>query len=320
VRGRRLAATLAALATAFAVSCGRDGGDVTVIRHVPYYEGAGYDAVRHRLDLYLPTGARGYPVLVFVHGGSWRFGDRLGFLNLYDGLARRLAAQGWGVVLVRYRLAPHTKHPGQAWDVARAVGWTYRHVGRYGGDAGRLFLVGHSAGAHLVALVALDRRYLDREGVPAAAVAGVVGLGGVYDLVYAWDQSDWRGHEFAFKPAFGDDPVARAAASPVNYVRATPPPFLLLYGEREHAAFGAMARAFGAKLKAAGGEVRVVALPGRNHYTELTRLGRKGDAGTALLADFVRRHVSPGPAQTEGAGKPAPSAPRPLLPRPNSTP
>lgn len=320
--GRIIAACTAATLV-FTLACGREKAAIRVIRDLPYYEGPGRDAVKHRLDLYIPAGRGPHPVLVFVHGGSWQMGDNIGFFRLYHGMARRLAGRGVIVAVPTYRLAPHIKHPGQAWDVTRAVGWVHRHIAAYGGDPNKVFLVGHSAGAHLVALVTLDPRYFTAQRIPADAVAGVVGLSGPYDLTYAWEESDWRGRVINLKPVFGEDPAVLAAASPVNHIDRRPPPFLLLYAQHEQEGFGVMARVFAVKLRAAGGAASYSVLKGKTHITEVSSLGRRGDRATELILSFITNAernpaaINRSPAAkmpNAGLGRRAPTA-LPAIPR-----
>src|SRR5262245_20984826 len=87
---------------------------VTAVSDVAYYTGADADPVRHKLDLYLPEGAKDYPVLVFVHGGTWRSGRK----ERYAPLGRVFARQGIGTVVINYRLSPQVKHPAHVQDVA----------------------------------------------------------------------------------------------------------------------------------------------------------------------------------------------------------
>src|SRR5438876_3974931 len=129
------------------------------VQDLAYVEGKDPDASSHKLDLYLPQGKKDFPVLVFLHGGCWTFGDKSGG-DLYPPFARALAGHGVGVVLPNYRLSPWVKHPAHVKDAARAVAWTRKNVGKYGGDANRLFVGGHSAGGHLAALLATDEQYL----------------------------------------------------------------------------------------------------------------------------------------------------------------
>ena len=131
--------------------------------------------------MFLPENKKDYPVVVLVHGGGWFIGDNRS-AGLYSSVGQFLASQGVGVVLPNYRLWPAVKHPEHAKDVARAVAWTRAHIGKYGGDAQRLFLMGHSAGAHLVALLATDESYLQAEHMKTTDIKGIVAVSGVYRI------------------------------------------------------------------------------------------------------------------------------------------
>jgi len=136
---------------------------------------------QHRLDVYVPDEAAAVlsPVVVFWHGGHWRFGDK----RDYRFVGAALAGSGFNAVLPNYRHYPQVKMPGFMDDAARAALWSAAHAGDYGGDPRRLYLMGHSAGAHMAALLTLDARYLAAAGEPAPQVAGVVGLSGAYDFL-----------------------------------------------------------------------------------------------------------------------------------------
>src|SRR5262249_4670874 len=148
------------------------------IKDVPYYEGKDADAVRHKLDLYLPKGHKNYPVLFFVHGGAWRSGKK----ELYAPLGNLIARHGIGCVVINYRLSPSVQHPAHIQDVARAFAWTQRHIGKHGGRADQLFISGHSAGGHLVALLATAPSYLKGEKLELSHIKGVIALSGVYTI------------------------------------------------------------------------------------------------------------------------------------------
>jgi len=283
---RRTFLILAAALWAGACGAARSS-DVRVVKNITYYSGPGYDAKKHLLDLYLPGEAHDFPVLIFIHGGGWRFGDKDGLLNPYDRLGERFARNGIGVVVASYRLAPKYKFPACAEDVARAVRWTYENIAAYGGAPDRLFLCGHSAGAHLVALVALDENYLAARGVPADAVAGVIGISGPYDIEYLWEQAGWFARWFIGRPAFGNDAATRAAASAPNFVRADAPPFLLLYAEHDPAHLRDQTRRLARAFAEKGVSTPVKEIPGKNHYSTVLSLGREGDAATRYILDFI---------------------------------
>ena len=145
---------------------------------ISYTEGDPADAAKHKLDLYLPQGKTNFPVLLFVHGGSWRTGDRA----IYKALGERFARAGIGVAIPSYRLMPQNPHPAQIEDVAAAFAWVYRNAAQLGGDASRIYASGHSAGAHLVSLLALDEKYLKKFDLDRKSIAGVIAMSGVYNV------------------------------------------------------------------------------------------------------------------------------------------
>jgi len=279
------------LTVAAALSCG--GGfaeEVAVHADLPYYDGPGADAKKHLLDLYLPAETEDFPVLLFVHGGGWRHGYKDGWLNPYDRLGNGLARHGVGVVVTTYRLAPKHRFPAQAEDVARAVRWTYEHVAEYGGDPGRIFLSGHSAGAHLAALVALDPTYLEQEGVPPEVVAGVAGLSGPYDITFMKEDAGWFLRWYGITPTFGEEAEALEAASAPRHASAAAPPFLLLYAEGDIPHLAAQAYRLSSALTRIGVRAPVYKIEGQNHYTIIYNAGQEGEESTALILDFIAAH------------------------------
>src|SRR5438132_1420307 len=132
---------------------------VEVIKDQPYRTDKDADAVKHKLDLYLPNGKKDFPVLFFVHGGAWKSGDR----RIYGRLGNLFAKQGIGTVIISYRLSPKVQHPAHIQDVGKAFAWTHANIAKHGGRADQIFVCGHSAGGHLVALLATDESYLKAE-------------------------------------------------------------------------------------------------------------------------------------------------------------
>jgi acetyl esterase/lipase len=136
------------------------------------------EAGKHKLDVYNPKAKQGGPVLVFVHGGSWKSGDR----SYYPPVGNRYAGEGFVTVVPSYRLAPKYPHPAQIEDVAAAFAWTVAHGVEYGGDTNRIYVAGHSAGGHLAALLSLDERYLAAHHLSPDWIRGVLALSGAYDV------------------------------------------------------------------------------------------------------------------------------------------
>jgi len=178
--------------------------EVEVVKDIAYYEGKDADSVRHKLDLYLPKDQKHFPVLVFIHGGGWRKGSKGGF----EKLGRTFAKHGIGKVVANYRLTPQVKHPEHVKDVARAFAWTHKNIGKYGGKPGQVFVSGHSAGGHLVALLATDSSYLKAEGLSLANIKGAIPISAPL-LVKN-------------REVFGDEESCRRA-SPLNHVKGHTP-------------------------------------------------------------------------------------------------
>jgi acetyl esterase/lipase len=222
----------------------------------------GADPLQH-LDLYQARGSGPAPMLLFVHGGGWSMGDKAEL----SWLGAKLAEQGVLVAVANYRLSPAVQHPAHAQDVARAVAWLYRNGASYGGDPQRLYVGGHSAGAHLASLVALDDTFLAAEGLSTSVVRSVVGVSGAgYDLDARYAASPLAQ---LFYAAFGKDPSRWALAAPLHYVDRGAPPFLLIHGLNDTQAPAVGAQSFAQALKRDGGQVRLELLPGLEHGTAL---------------------------------------------------
>ena len=152
--------------------------EVMAVKDQAYYAGPGADPEKNKLDLYLPKGKQGFPILVFVHGGGYQKGDR----KEGEILGQVFAARGVGAAVISYRLYPQVKHPGQVQDVARAFAWVKANADRQGGRSSAIFVGGHSAGAHLAALLATDESYLQAEALSLKDIRGVVALSGGYRI------------------------------------------------------------------------------------------------------------------------------------------
>lgn len=167
-----------------------------------------------KIDVFTPERCvqGGCPVLMWVHGGGWRMGDKA--YRGTENLVNSWGVRGAIVVAVNYRLSPDVVHPAHVQDVAAAIAWVKQHIQSYGGNKDRIYLLGHSAGAHLVALVATDPQYLQAYGLhPADALAGVFPIDSAsYDLVDSSDEP-WVGR--MVKQAFGSNRDALELASPL---------------------------------------------------------------------------------------------------------
>jgi acetyl esterase/lipase len=290
---------------------------VQVLRDVPYYQGAEADDQRHRLDLYLPRGAQGFPVLVFVHGGAWSRGDK-NELGIYNALGRCFARQGIAVVCPNYRLSPHVKHPEHVRDIARAFAWTFRNIARYGGRPDELFIGGHSAGGHLAALLAADETYLNAEGLTLRDVRGALPISGLFTIPGPPTPGGPKGLEAIlprksalpvemgyalFSAVFGDDTLVRRLASPIAHVRANLPPFLILCGDNDLPFCDRPgAEAFCKALLARQCHAAFFEISRRNHISILWNATYDTDPATQAMMSFILAQVVLDRLGTEGGG------------------
>jgi len=245
----------------------------TITRDISYVEGESSAGEKHKLDIYQPAGGAGpHPVLLFVHGGSWRSGDR----KLYGRLGSRFAQYGYVTVIPSYRLSPAHKHPSHVEDVAAAFAWTVKHAAKFGGDAKRIFLAGHSAGAHLVSLLATNKRYLARHGHAPADIRGVVSISGVYDVSRVSPQ------------AFGADESGWKDASPMAHVTRDAPPMMIAYCQWDYMTLPQQALRFHNAARAAGAKTQLHYINGEDHISEIISLSEENDPTAREVLKYLR--------------------------------
>jgi acetyl esterase/lipase len=244
---------------------------------------------QQRLDVYVPERAavEPRPVVVFWHGGRWRDGDKAD----YRFVGAALAESGYVALVANYRHYPAVKMPGFMHDAALAALFAAAHAAEYGGDRERLFLMGHSAGAHLAALVTLDPRYFAAAGQATPHIAGVIGLSGPYDFLPLLEPDD--------QDMFGPPPLY-PASQPINFVRADAPPMLLVQGLDDETVKPKNARNLATALRALGVAVTLKLYPKCSHADTVAALTAFLRGRAPTLTD-IRAFVSQGAA---GAGAP----------------
>jgi acetyl esterase/lipase len=239
---------------------------------------------RQALDVYAPPEGRGYPVVVWVHGGSWQAGDK----KEVHTKPQAFVAKGFVFVSVNYRLLPDQVTIRQmAEDVAKAVRWVHGHAKDYGGDPGMIVVMGHSAGAQLAALVCTDDRYLKAEGLPPAAVRGCVPVDGdTYDVPLQIKTVEQRRADI-YRQKFGDV-ASQTDLSPVTHVAKGKriPPFLILH-VADHPETKAQSQRLAGALREAGVPATAYPAEGKTHGTINTDLGKPDDKPTVALFEFL---------------------------------
>jgi arylformamidase len=271
----------------------KDSSGITEELNIPYAQISGVDPNLLSLDIYKPksfsTNAQQTrnPVVVMVHGGGFRGGDKA---NQSQGRQKAsfFAGNGFVYVSVNYRLSPEVQHPAHVEDVAKALAWIVDHIASYGGDPKQIFLMGHSAGAHLAALVTADEAYLNKLGKSPSILSGVILLDSAgYDIPAKLDLSDGPLARPLAEGAFGKDTQTWIQASPVQHVKRGKilPSFLVFYTDRKPAE--AISKEFVEALQEAKTPAAAVLAKGKTHRTINRDIGKPEDGPSGLILDFL---------------------------------
>jgi acetyl esterase/lipase len=265
---------------------------------VPYASGGPAAADPQRsLDLYLPgraalaakapaTGAESAPPLfVYIHGGAWVSGDKRQYADLGEALARR----GILVAVINYRLSGEggVRHPAHAQDAAAAVSWLRKHAGELGFDKSRVFVGGHSAGAHIAASLAYDPSLLAAVGERPDMIRGYIGLEGIYDLPELVRRFPSYRVDF-LQVAFGSDEQAWRPASPQFLPMAHRRPWLLVHSQHDELVDVEQSRRFKGALEAKSVPVQWLLLSRGSHFGVIRELTRPDSPLLLRVLDFMR--------------------------------
>lgn len=252
---------------------------LTISRDIAYAPGP-----RGMLDVYSPRSANGHtPVVVFFYGGGWDSGNRTDYAFAGAALARK----GFVTIVPDYRLYPEVRWPTFLQDSAKAVAWAKAHSAQYGGDPGQIFLMGHSAGAYNAVTLAVDRRWLEAEGMnPGRDLKGAVGLAGPYDFLPL--QSD------ELKTIFGPE-ADRPDTQPINHVDGKNPPLFLVTDSADKVVDPGNTPRLAARVRAAGGPVETKVYKGLSHELLMGAIAAPLRFLAPVLADsaaFIRAHTT----------------------------
>jgi acetyl esterase/lipase len=255
-----------------------------VQRDIPY---AGTADPGQTLDVYAPAEGKGHPVVFWIHGGGWQVGDK----RDADVKPQALTDRGYVFVSTNYRLFPKATIGEMAGDVAKAIRWTRDHAAEFGGDPAKFFVTGHSAGAQLAALVCIDGRYLEAEGMKLSAIKGCIPVDGdTFDVpVQVATVEDKRAKSYRTK--FGDG-ASQKDLSPISHVAKGKgiPPVLILH-VAGHPETGAQSRSLVEALRLAEVEAAAYPAEGKAHVSINADLGTPGDLATKAMLDFIERHL-----------------------------
>jgi len=268
-----------------------------VVRNVRYATMEGVDANSQSLDLYLPGTPGPHPVMVMVHGGGWRLGDKAN-RAMWKDKAPHFNREGWVYISINYRLTNGEglpPHPVHVQDVAKALAWVHDNIKQHGGDPDQIYLMGHSSGAHLAALVSTDARRLAAEGKKLSIIKGTVCLDSAgYDIEkYLGEMNPGRTAVALYTNAFGITREGWRDASPRHHIakgQAIPP--MLLFHTKGRTEVARLSAEMVAALRLAGIPATAIHAADKNHAGINTCIGQKSDPYTALIMRFLAAPAS----------------------------
>jgi len=240
-------------------------------------------ADRGGIDIYTPTRAVHAPVIVFFYGGNWQSGDK----ESYRFVAASLASRGFVTVVPDYRVYPEARFAEFLQDGAQAVAWTKLNIERFGGNPDRVFLMGHSAGAHIAAMLTLDGSWLAKVGLNSRRdIAGLIGVSGPYDFLPL--------HDKTLEAIFAGGELART--QPISFVTGNEPPALLVTGRQDMIVDPGNTSRLAKRLRAKGDDVTEIEYPSIGHLAIIGAFSPLLRLLAPVLNDveaFVSAHARP---------------------------
>ncbi len=265
------------------------GAEAKVWRDVVYDHIPGVGDGNMTMDVYAPNGLKKTaPVVIMVHGGAWTVGNKQ--IAIGPAQAQFFNQQGFIYISINYRLAPDHAFPAPVEDAAAAIAFVHKNAKAYGGNPDAIFLMGHSSGAHSVALVSVDPKYLKGVGLDLSVIKGTAALdSAAYNLVRTGEKSGKLPN--FYRPEFGRDPNVWRDASPTLQVRdgVNTPPMLLLYVDRPLSP--RRSKEFADALVQAGHFAQAVEATKRTQKSLNRRLGEPGDKYGPMIAEFFRAQM-----------------------------
>jgi len=185
------------------------------ISYISANEKDSYKTRRCKLDIYYPTNKKGFSTVIWFHGGGLEGGEKE--------IPTELKEKGIAIVAANYRLSPQVKNPAYIDDAAEAIAWVFNNITSFGGNAGNIFVAGHSAGGYLAFMVGLDKKYLQKYNIDADRIKGLIPVSGQTNTHSTIKKE--RG--LPFDIPFIDD------FAPISHARKNAPPILLITGDRK---------------------------------------------------------------------------------------
>lgn len=240
-------------------------------------QGDAYEMERCRLDLYLPDLIEDFPLLIWLHGGGLTINSKDSLEASEVGV--RMAREGIGTAVINYRLSPEATFPAYIDDVAAAIQWVYDNARKYQGDRKRLFVGGHSAGAYLAAMVALDPTYLESYDLKPRRLTGVIAISGQMDS----HQTTKKERNLPAEEKIVDQTAPLFFVSEAQKL----PPFLILYADHDMPQRGAINQEFVDSLQAHQHPVMAHEIKDRDHLSIIRNVLQPDDETVRLMKAFI---------------------------------
>ena len=257
---------------------------VIVTKDVDYMNDSVYDNGKDLLDIYMPQGKKNVPVIVYFHGGALLMGDK----SLGESIGNKIAESGIGLVSVNYRLSPEFQHPTHVNDAAAATAWVIKNIDGYGGNPLKVYVGGHSAGAYLAALLAIDPSLLQIHKIEDSKLAGAVLIS---PFLYVEETAKDRiEKDSIYQTIWGNDPQSWIQASVKPHILPNRDNILLIYADGDDAWRKEQNERFATAMTSAGNlRVFTKEVPNRTHTTLIKAILDNDDMIVNLLSDFVMK-------------------------------
>ena len=255
---------------------------IKVISDIDYLPEESYENNKDLLDIYMPEGAKDVPVIVYFHGGALLQGDK----SWGKDIGTRVAESGVGLISVNYRLSPGVQHPAHTQDAAAATAWVIKYIKHYGGDPEKVYVGGHSAGAYLAALLALDSELIKEAGIDTPSLAGAVLISAF--LYVEETAKDRTARDSIYQSIWGMNPQDWFKASVSPHLGPNRDNLLLIYADGDEDWRKEQNQRLVQVLRNAGNQrVKYQEVPNRNHLSLLTDILAEDDQIVQLLCNFI---------------------------------
>jgi len=261
--------------------------EVKQVLDVPYLND---DIYKHKMDIFLPEGEKNFPMILFIHGGGWHWGDRRGFMDIYGDMGRSWAAHNIGTAVISYRLGDEHLIDEQISDVAAAVAWIYKNAEKFNADNKKLIVCGHSAGAHLAAMIAFDPEWLGKYGLNTNIIKGLILWSGLYDINESIAEAKCFIRKKIWHPVFGKSEQYWKRMSPVTFIMKKNFVFskiLILCAEQDYKTIKAQSRKI-AGLLGQNCMNGVEIISGEGHFSEVFHADEEGNPGFEKIVGFAK--------------------------------